>query len=185
MPAAGPPSRHAALLNKALPAARVQVAAARTAGATELDAVETVFAYAEQEARRALERQAAQYASNPNHSLRVTKAFAKHVRARAEAEKEEGDEGAMARTVRESLEEFISGDWMPPAPQRDPRGSNTEKIGLNVRVPKAIWDAANDLGKDPAAVQARGYKLTAASISIAALMEAYPLPKSKQDSTTA
>lgn len=40
---------------------------------------------------------------------------------------------------------------------------------MNFRVDQDTWDDVNDLGKDPAAMAARGYKLTAAQVAFAAL----------------
>lgn len=174
-------SKHAALLNKTLPAARREVDDALQAGAPGLDSVQAVLDYAEEQAQRQTAQQSTRSATGENHNLRVPVAFAEHVRRQAEADKaEDPDSLSPNRRVRDSLIDFVNGDWMPARPERDRRGSNIAKTGLNVRVPEELWDAANDLGKDPAAVEARGYKLTANSVSIAALMEAYGQPGSTE-----
>lgn len=180
-------SKHAFLLEHSIPAARRQVAAARKAGVTDLDVVDRVLTYAEEQATRILAQQATRYESAPNKNLRVPLAFAEHVRAQVEAEKAEAEgtnevPWSLSKRVNISLEEFLDGDWTPPEPQRAPRGSNIPMTGLNVRVPQDLWDRANDLGKKPTAIEQRGYKLTANSIAIAALVEAYGQP---EDATTA
>lgn len=172
-------SKHAALLNETLPAARSEVAAALQAGAPGLDSVQAVLDYAEEQAQRQSAQQSVRSATGENHNLRVPVEFAEHVRRQAAADKEKyPDSLSPNRHVRDSLEDFVNGDWMPARPERDRRGSNIAKTGLNVRVPEDLWEAANYLGKDPAAVESRGYKLTANSVAIAALMETYGQPGS-------
>lgn len=137
------------------------------AGAAGLaESAKILLDYAEEQAERAIAKRAND--SRETRSLRVTAEFRTKVHADA------AEDGAViSDIVVQSLRDFVNGEWAPPAPQRAPRGTNLTKVGLNVRVPQELWDAANDRGKDVAEIAQRGYKLTAESVGIAALRERF------------
>lgn len=175
------PSKHAALLAD-LATFQKALDDLSAAGSEAVEAARRVGAYAEQQAKHGLKVSASRSAST--HSLRVTKAFREHIYTQKAPEGE--DAGAqLNRIAKESLQDFTNGDWIPAAPGRARRGSNLGKVPMSVWVPKDVWDAANEKGQDPAQVAARGYKLTAAAVVIAAYIERFGLPESEQGDTEA
>lgn len=174
MPAA---TKHDNVLTE-IPTARKALEVLRSAGRPDLaSSVGRILDYAKEQAERGVAKRMTDSSLDSNHSLRVVRRFREWVHAGA------AEDGAViSEIVVQSLRDFVSGEWTPSAPQRAARGSNLSKVGLNVRVPKELWDAANALGKDPAAIAKRGYKLTAESASIAALLERFGEPEA---STTA
>lgn len=169
-------SKHAVLLDM-LTDATEAVRVLREDGHYDLaKAVRHVTDYARDNARAELNAAAAR---QPNaRALAVSQAFRDHVHRVAEDE-----EMNPSKVVRDNLQEFLNGKWMPAAPPaRAPRGSGPKKVNLNVRVAQDVWDDVNDLGKDPAAVAERGYKLTAAQVAVAALEETFGRPPAEAES---
>jgi hypothetical protein len=56
---------------------------------------------------------------------------------------------------------------------------------INVRIDGRLWDLANAHGADPEQIKARGYKLTANQVAIAALVEAFPQSADSTGAATA
>jgi hypothetical protein len=166
------PSKHTEILPD-LGVAASAPAKLRAAGHTETaDAVQSVLDYAAEQSAQM--RKEAQARKATNRALFVTEDFRTWVHAEA------AREGAkVADVVKASLQDFLDGDWTPP---KVPRTSAEGKVALNVRVDSDLWTEANTLGKDPAAVKARGYTVTASSASIAALEARFGQPG--QHSTT-
>ena len=159
------PSKHAVLIDT-LPAALQGVAELRAAGRGDLaDAMQHVADYAETNAKAELA--AADKRPANARSIEVPAAFREHVLTVAKTEKMN-----ISEVVRNNLTEFLDGTWMPPQPPpRAKRGTGSaeDKARIAVSVDQDLWDDVNDHGKDPEAVAARGYKLTAAQVAIAAL----------------
>lgn len=173
------PSKHAVLLDT-LPTALQGVELLRQAGHGDIaGAFEIVADYARDNAQA--EVNAAKKRPSTNRQISVTKGFKLRVHRLA---KEEG--ASIPDIVRESIDDFLSGEWVPADPgPRAPRGAGARKASLNVRVPHDTWDDANAHGKDPEAKAARGgYELTAAEISIAALVERFG-PATAEDEAAA
>lgn len=173
-------TKHDALLTQ-IPTARKALAVLRAAGHSDLAAtVGTVIDYAKEQAERGVAKNARDKGLG-THSIRMSQAFGDHVRAALTE-----DDATVADIVEKSFLEFLSGDWTPAAPTRARRGSSTAKASLSVRLKDdTLWEQVNNLGKDPAAVAERGYKVTAESVAKAAMEETFGLPTTEQASTTA
>lgn len=176
------PSKHRTVL-AAVPTAQAFLDELQAAGSPQdtVDAVRLCVDYARERAEQGVAKSARDTSSKPNQLVNVPIVFRDHVYASAD------DSTAVATVVNSSLEDFVEGDWTPPAPQRAQRGRKLPSTNINVRVSSELWDAANALGKDPEQVAARGYKLTAVQVAIAALVETFGRPESmtEQSSTTA
>lgn len=160
-----PTSKHARLLAD-LPAARKALTTLRQHGDPGLAAeVKKVFDYAEQQANQAIADQASE-SGVPNHSLAVDRGVKARIIAAAEAEG-----ASLPDIISKSLQDFIDGTWTPEPPARAARNSGPDKVRISVRVRADLWDQADQAAKDPKAVAARGYRLTATTVAIAALME--------------
>ncbi|WP_039942929.1 hypothetical protein, partial [Streptomyces himastatinicus] len=158
-----PPSRRAQRLAAVTPDTERAIAYLHTQGETTMaEAVQTTLDYATQAATARAHEVARDKKANPNKSINVGEPFLHHVRSSA------ADQGVeQTAFVLEKLGEFVNGTWMPERPERAPhRGAPTPGF-LNVRVPADLWQSADELAKDPAAVEERGYKLTARQVVIA------------------
>lgn len=161
------PPRKRDTLAAAAPATKDAITYLRDQGQPTLaDAVQTTLAFAT-EASDAAARKAERDAKHmPNQSIQVSKELYDRVQGTDYAE-----------VAREKLAAFCDGEWMPGKPQRAPQGE--EKAWLNVRIANELWCRADNVAKDPAAAEERGYKLNARRVVIAALLEAFPAPEEK------
>jgi hypothetical protein len=170
-------TKHDAVLTE-LPTARKALAVLRSAGHSDLaTSVQHILDYAKERAEQGVSKRMTDTALDRTRTLRVTPEFRDHVYAGA-AE----DGTTVAEIIVQNLQEFVSGEWAPPAPRRAPRGSNLTKVAISVRIPEELWAAASALGKDPQAIAQRGYRLTAESVAVTALYERFGEPEA---STTA
>ena len=157
----------------ALPVARQAAAFLREQGEPGMaDAVETTIEWATRAEKSVALQASIDAGLDPNYSLHVDKQFRAHVRAAAE---EKGKD--LASVVVKGLEAFRDGKWTPPAPVRARHGSAPEKVSLNVRIPKDLFDQVDALAKDPEQAGERGYALNARQVAIAALAKAFPVKK--------
>ncbi|MBM9510017.1 hypothetical protein [Actinacidiphila acididurans] len=182
------PTKHAALLALLPDVAEVPDVLTQAGRPDLAGPIGKVIAYAEEQAKRNARQNEVRHGRTPAQALRVSLAFAEHVRAHA-LEDVEGDEDKAGKRisaiVRDSLADFVAGDWTPPAPQRVRRGTGTTKTTIAVRVPADLWQQAGDLGKDEGQIAARGFRITAERVAILALEQTYGLPAEEQSSTTA
>lgn len=170
-------NKHAAAL-QAVPVAEAYIDQLAASGAPRdgVDALRLLTGYARDRAEQGIAKAKRDAATMVNKAIDVPVVFKTHVYAHAE------DHTHVSSVVVKSLQDFVAGEWTPPAPQRAPYGHKPASTKLNVRVPAELWQAANDHGKDPGQIAARGYKVTANAVAIAALAEAFGRPK---NSTTA
>ncbi|HEY5834955.1 hypothetical protein [Streptomyces sp.] len=168
--------KHAAAL-AAVPTALESLDVLQAAGTPQgmVDAVRLCVDYARERAEQGVAKAARDASTKPNRALSVPVAFKERVYAGAE------DNTHVATVVENSLRDFIEGDWTPPAPRRAGRGQKPASTNINVRVAEDLWDAANAHGKDPAQIAARGYKLTAVQVAIAALAETFGQPDTEDN----
>lgn len=122
-----------------------------------------------------------EYAANPvfgsptpTLSLFVEKAFRDHVKTAVGA-------GSITAIVREGFEAFLAGTWLPPQPQRMPKGSKAEKASMSIRADGDLVKRVEAKGEEYAQEQgwsmAQGYKLNARQVAIAYLEHVYPMPE--------
>lgn len=168
-------SKHAAAL-ATVPTAQAYINELTAAGADQekVDALQTLVAYARERAEQGIAKAKRDAATMVNKAIEVPTTFKTHVYAHAE------DNTHVSTVVGKSLLDFVQGEWTPPEPQRAGRGQKPDSTNVNVRVDKALWEQANAHGKDPEQVAARGYKLTANQVAIAALHAAFPLPETAE-----
>lgn len=174
-------NKHAtALTTIATAQAYIRELAATGAPTDKVAALQQLADYARERAEQGVAKAERDYSSKSkrNKAINVPVTFKDHVYAHAE------DHTHVATVVENSLRDFIQGEWTPPAPRRARSGEKPESTMINVRIDMRLWNAANDQGKDPKQVAARGgYKLTAAQVAIAALAEAFGQPDT-EDSTS-
>ncbi|NUP45418.1 MAG: hypothetical protein HOY76_52430 [Streptomyces sp.] len=104
--------------------------------------------------------------------LDVPKPFRDFVRTAAEGE---GKDPSIV--LRDGFSRFLSGEWAPAEPPRAKKGQSTEKVRMSVQVNSEVRDWVEQRGTDPELVAARGYRLLAAQVALAAVVEAYDVPE--------
>jgi hypothetical protein len=173
-------SKHATVL-ATVPTAQAYINELAAGGAAQdkVDALQLLTDYARERAEQGVAKAKRDAVTMVNKGIDVPKVFKEHVYAHA------ADSTHIPTVVGRSLQDFVHGDWTPGRPSRAKPGTKPESTMLNVRVDKALWELANAHGKDPEQIAARGYKLTANQVAIAALAEAFPQTADSTGAATA
>lgn len=170
--------KHATAL-AAVPTAEAYIDELAAGGAPQdkVDVLRLVAGYARERAEQGVAKARTDSSADPNRSLHVPETFRDHVYAVVEP----GED--FTTVVVQNMQEFVHGEWTPPARTRFARGHRPTLGTINVRVSKELWDAANARGTDPAQIAERGYKLTANQVAIASLERFFGLPEGAANTT--
>lgn len=92
-----------------------------------------------------------------------------------DAEKAGGPDASLV--LRDAFAKFLDGPWTPPRPPRAPRGQGITKVRMTIQVNEKIRDQVEQQGTDSELAGARGYRLNAQQVALAALLDAYQVPE--------
>lgn len=79
--------------------------------------------------------------------------------------------------LREAFARFLGGKWTPVRPLKAPKGTANPLVRMSVQVNEQVRDQVETLGKDAGQASARGYKLSAAQVAVAAFADEFGVPE--------